>query len=123
MKLIMRVQLVLNENRKQVLPNVKVSLYDRDWKSADDFLGQGVTDAKGEVFIEFDEKKYKDDEDGPDWRVESLPDLYVNLLDAQGSVVYSTRDVVERDKFPKLLIVPVPLTIAQQLGFTETLPR
>ena len=119
MKLMLRVQLVLNENRKQVLPNVKVLLYDRDWKSADDLLGSGVSDAKGEIFIEFDEKKYKDDEDGPDWRIESLPDLYVNLLDAQGNVVYSTRDAVERDKFPKLLVVPVPRAIAAQLGWQE----
>lgn len=123
MKLLQRVKLVLDGDRKRGLPNITVALYDRDWKSADDFLGQGVTDAQGEIFIEFDEKKYKDDEDGPDWRVESLPDLYVNLLDAQGNVVYSTRDVVERDKFPKLLIVPVPLTIAEQLGFTPTPPR
>lgn len=116
MKLMMRVQLVLADEPKRVLPNVTVALYDRDWKSADDFLGKRVTDAKGEIFFEFDEKVYKDDEDGPDWRIESLPDLYVNLLDAQDKVVYSTRDVVERDKFPKLMIVPVPRAIAQKLG-------
>lgn len=114
MKLMMRVQLVVDENRKQVLPNVKVSLYDRDWKSADDYLGTGITDVKGEIFFEFDEKKYKDDEDGPDWRIESLPDLYVNVFDAQDNVVYSTRDVVERDKFPKLLVVPIPRAIAEK---------
>ncbi len=114
MKLVMRVQLVLDENRKQVLPNVKVSLYDRDWKSDDDFLGTGVTDGKGEIFFEFDEKKYKDDEDGPDWRIESLPDLYVHVYDAQGNVVYSTRDVVERDKFPKLLVVPIPRVVVEK---------
>jgi hypothetical protein len=119
----LRVRLVLEEDTKRVLPNITVALYDRDWKSQDDFLGKAVTDDKGEIFFEFEEKKYKDDEDGPDWRIESLPDLYVNLHDAQDKVVYSTRDVVERDKFPKLLIVPVPRAVAQQLGFTETPPR
>ena len=114
MKLMMRVQLVLDENRKHVLPNVQVSLYDRDWKSADDLLGTAVTDAKGEIYFEFDEKKYKDDEDAPDWRIESLPDLYVNVFDAQGNLVYSTRDVVARDKFPKLLVVPIPRAIVEQ---------
>lgn len=114
MKLMMRVQLVLDENRKQVLPNVKVSLYDRDWKSEDDLLGTDVTDAKGEIYFQFDEKKYKDDEDGPDWRIESLPDLYVNVYDAQDKVVYSTRDVVKRDKFPQLLVVPIPRAIVEQ---------
>lgn len=116
MKLMQRIKLVLAGDTQRVLPKVTVALYDRDWKSADDFLGKGVTDSKGEVFIEFDEKKYKDDEDGPDWRVESLPDLYVNLLDAQGSVIYSTREVVERDKFPQLLIVPVPRAIADKFS-------
>lgn len=119
MKLIQRVKLVLADEPNRVLPNVTVALYDRDWSSADDFLGKGATDAKGEVFIEFDEKVYKDDEDGPDWRSESLPDLYVNLHDAGGSVVYSTREVVERDKFPKLLVVPVPRAIAKQFGWVE----
>ncbi len=114
MKLALRVQLVLDENRKQGLPNVKVALYDRDWQSADDWLGTEITDAKGEIFFEFDEKKYKDAEDGPDWRVESLPDLYVNVYDAQDRVVYSTREVVERDKFPKLLIVPIPRAVAER---------
>ena len=116
MKLVMRVKLVLAEDAKQALPNLTVSLYDRDWKSEDDFLGTGVTDAKGEIFFEFDEKAYKDDEDGPDWRIESLPDLYVNLLDAQGKVAYSTRDVVERDKFPKIMIVPVPRALVEKLA-------
>lgn len=121
MKLALRVQLVLDENRKQVLPNVKVSLYDRDWKSADDLLGTGITDANGEIFFEFDEKKYKDDEDGPDWRIESLPDLYVNVYDAQNNVVYSTRDVVERDKFPKLLVVPIPRAIVEKHNLSSNI--
>lgn len=108
MKLVMRVQLVVAEEQKRVLPNIKVELYDRDWESEDDLLGTGVTDDKGEIFFEFKENKYRDNEDGPAWRIESLPDLYVNLLDTQGQVVYSTRDVVERDKFPKLMVVPVP---------------
>lgn len=116
MKLMMRVQLVLESDLRHGLPDVQVSLYDRDWKSEDDLLGTAVTDAKGEIYFEFDEKKYQDGEDGPDWRIESLPDLYVNVHDAQNKVVYSTRDVVERDKFPKLLIVPIPRSIVEKNG-------
>jgi hypothetical protein len=116
MKVMMRVQLVAADDHRHVLPNVKVALYDRDWKSEDDLLGTEVTDAKGEIFFQFDENVYKDSEDGPDWRIESLPDLYVNLYDAEGNVVYSTRDVVERDKFPKLLVVPVPRSIIEKSG-------
>ena len=114
MKLMMRVQLVLAEDSRKKLPGLKVALYDRDWKSEDDLLGAEVTDDKGEIYFQFDEKKYKDSEDKPDWRAESLPDLYVNILDAQDKVVYSTRDVVERDRFPKILVVPVPGHILQQ---------
>ena len=73
MKLMMRVQVVSAEDPRKHLPGLKVSLYDRDWKSEDDLLGTEVSDAKGEIFFEFDEKKYKDGEDGPDWRAESLP--------------------------------------------------
>lgn len=118
MKLVLRMRLVAAGAPNKGLPNVTVALYDRDWKSEDDFLGKGVTDVKGEIFFEFDEKTYKDAEDGPDWRIESLPDLYINVFDAQGSVVYSTREVVERDKFPKLLVVPVPRAILQQHKLT-----
>ena len=114
MKLIMRVQLVLAEDSRKKLPGLKVALYDRDWKSDDDHLGTEVSDAQGEIYFQFDEKKYKDSEDGPDWRAESLPDLYVNILNARGAVVYSTRDVVERDRFPKILVVPVPESILKQ---------
>ena len=114
MKLVMRVQLVVAEERRRVLPNVKVALYVRDWKSEDDLLGTGVTDDKGEIFFEFEEKAYQDEEDSPSWRVESLPDLYVNLYNPQDQVVYSTREVTERDKFPKLLVVPVPRAIVEE---------
>lgn len=115
MKLAMRARIVNADTPKQGLANITVELYDRDWQSADDFLGKGVTDAKGEIIFEFDEKAYQDDEDGPAWRVEALPDLYVKVYDARGAMVYSTRDVVERDKFPQLLIVPVPRALAEQL--------
>ena len=114
MKLMMRVQVVSEQDHRKGLPGLKVSLYDRDWQSEDDLLGTDVSDVKGEIYFEFDEKKYKDSEDGPDWRAESLPDLYVNILDAQDKVVYSTRDVVERDRFPKILVVPVPDHILKQ---------
>ncbi len=114
MKLMLRVQLVVSEEPKRGVPNARVSLYDRDWQSQDDLLGTAVTDGKGEIVFEFDEKKYKDAEDSPDWRIESLPDLYVNVYDAQGNVVYSTREVVERDKFPKLLVVPIPRVVIEK---------
>jgi hypothetical protein len=115
----MRVKLVVAEDSKKGVPGVKVSLYDRDWKSEDDPLGTDVTDAKGEIFFDFQEKDYQDVEDGPDWRIESLPDLYVNVHDGQDKVIYSTRDVVERDKFPQLLIVPIPRAILEQHGLVN----
>lgn len=114
MELVVRVQLVVANESNKVLPNLKVSLYDRDWQSDDDLLGTGVTDANGEIYFQFDEKLYQDEEDGPAWRIDSLPDLYVNVHDSQDHVVYSTRDVVARDKFPKLLVVPVPRAIVEQ---------
>jgi len=115
MKLTIRVKLVLAEEERVGLPGVKVALYDRDWQSEDDLLGTETTDDKGEIYFNFDERKYQDAEDGPNWRADSLPDLYVNLLDAQDKVVYSTRDQTQRDKMPALLTIPVPRAVWAEL--------
>jgi hypothetical protein len=116
MKLVMRVRFVAENDPKRVLPGIRAALYDRDWQSPDDYLDAGVADAKGEIFFTFEEKKYQDAEDQPAWKLDSLPDLYVQIHDAQGNVLHTTRDQTVRDKLPALLTVAVPQTVIDALA-------
>jgi hypothetical protein len=111
-----RVRLVSAESPDTRLAGVKVSLYDRDLTDEDDFLGTGVSDAKGEVFFRYDSERYTDAEDQPLWRTESLPDLYVVVYGADGNAALTTKAVVEKDKLPRVIIVPVPRETAVRCG-------
>ena len=114
MLLTTRVRLVLEEAPEMVLPGVKVSLYDRDIQDEDDLLGTEVTDAKGEALFAFDSDLYTDAEDQPEWRLESLPDFYVVIYDAQGRVVLSTRAETLRDNLPRLFTVPISRELVEK---------
>jgi hypothetical protein len=63
-----------------------VRVFDRDRKS-DDFLGETETDANGEFSVTFHERDFKE-------AGEQLPELYVNVIDAKGTVLHTTRDNV-----------------------------
>lgn len=107
MLLTTRVRLVLAEAPETGLPGVKVSLFDRDIQDEDDLLGTEVTDTEGEALFAFDSDLYTDAEDQPEWRIESLPDFYVVVYDAQDRVVLSTRSEALQNNLPRRFTVPV----------------
>jgi hypothetical protein len=107
MLLATRVKLVTAESPVAGIPGVKVGLFDRDTRSEDDMLGTEITDERGIARFYFDSKVYTDGEDQPAWQKESLPDLYVVVYDAQGSIVISTRSEVVEDKIPDEIVVPL----------------
>jgi hypothetical protein len=111
-----RVKLVVAETPEIALPGVKVALYDRDHASMDDFLGEGVTDDKGELRFVFESEDYTDEEDLPLWKVDSLPDLYVMVYSSAGEVLLTTRQEVEANNLPQQLVVGVPHDLARSHG-------
>ena len=111
-----RIKLVVAETPEIVLPGVKVALYDRDHASMDDFLGDSVTDEKGEVRFVFESEAYTDEEDLPLWKTDSLPDLYVMVYSPAGEVVLTTRQEAEMDNLPQQIVVGVPEELARRHG-------
>ena len=107
MLLTTRMKLVLEDAPETPVSGVKVALYDRDEGDPDDFLDSGVTDDGGEIPFRFDSSRYTDKEDSPSWRLESLPDLYIKIFNAQGEEVYSTRTNTMQDKLPKRFTVTI----------------
>jgi hypothetical protein len=76
---------VLDANGKPA-EGLTVRVFDRDHKS-DDFLGESNTDANGEFSVIFHERDFKE-------AGEQLPELYITVTDAKGSVLHTTRDDV-----------------------------
>lgn len=116
MLLTTRMKLALAEAPETPLAGVRIALYDRDEADPDDHLDSGVTDAQGEILFKFESGRYTDAEDGPSWRLESLPDLYVVIYDAQGRVVCTTRAQVMQDKLPKRFTIAVSRALAEEYG-------
>lgn len=116
MLLTTRVRLVLAESPTVGIPGVKVSLFDRDIHDPDDFLATEVTDDQGEIFFSFDSEDYTDAEDKELWRLESLPDLYIKIYDAQDQVVLSSRSETQEDKLPSLITIPISQELLEKHG-------
>ncbi len=118
MILAVRVKLVVAEDPAQAVPGVQVSLYDRDAITEDDLLDSGVSDAQGQVHFRFDSDQFKDVDDEPEWRIDSLPDLYVVVTDARGQLILSTRDRAIDNKLPNEIRVPIGRELLQAHGVT-----
>jgi hypothetical protein len=116
MLLTTRVKFVLAESPTTGIPGVKVELYDRDSNDEDDLLATEVSDDQGEILFSFDSEEYADAEDQELWRLESLPDQYVKVYDAQGQIVLSTRSETLEDQLPKLITVPISQELVDQHG-------
>jgi hypothetical protein len=69
-----------------VAQGLTVRIFDRDRKY-DDLLGETETDVNGEFSVTYHERDFQD-------VGEKLPELYVMVSDAKGTVLYSTRDDV-----------------------------
>lgn len=115
-----RVKLVLAETPEVVLPGVKVALYDRDQESMDDYLGSGVTDERGEYRFVFDIDKYTDEEDLPLWKIDSLPDLYIMIYNADGEVIHSSREEAEENNLPQLITIGIPQDLVERHRLLKT---
>jgi len=107
MLLTTRVKLFAAENPHTPLPNIKVSLFDRDLNDEDDLLATEITDNKGEIFFGFESDRYTDTEDQPSWKIDSLPDLYVVVYDSHNQVVLSTLEDTKQDRILRLIEVPI----------------
>lgn len=114
MEIMTRVKLVLTDSPKTGVPGATISLYDKDVTNPDDLLGTGVTDDNGEVLFTYDSAAFVDDEDGPEWSIASLADLYVIVRDAAGAEVLNTREQAVDDKLPARLVVSIERSLAEK---------
>src|SRR3972149_9551085 len=76
---------VLDEQGRPV-PGLRVRVFDRDRKY-DDLLGDTTTDEYGDFAAKYHERDFAE-------MGEALPELYVMIEDAAGTLLYSTRDQV-----------------------------
>jgi hypothetical protein len=70
--------------QNQPAGGVTVRVYDRDRKY-DDLLGETETDANGDFSVVYHERDFKETN-------ENLAELYLMVLDAKGSLLYSSKD-------------------------------
>lgn len=117
MLLFTHVRLVLEEDPEIGIPGVELLLYDRDEGDEDDRLASGVTDERGEVLFKFESKSYMDKEDQDQWRIDSLPDLYVVVKAKNGETILSTRSQASLNQIPDLITIPVSRSLAEAAGF------
>ncbi|MFN8470907.1 MAG: hypothetical protein U0822_01695 [Anaerolineae bacterium] len=120
MEIMTRVKLVLADAPKTGIPGVKMSLFDKDVTNPDDYLGAGVTDENGEVLFAYDSSAFVDSEDGPEWSIASLADLFVVVYDASGAEVLNTRDQTVDDKLPARLVISIDRTLAEKHGLLQS---
>jgi hypothetical protein len=114
-----RIKVILAENPAKSLAGVRIALYDRDEGDPDDYLAEGITGNDGIVSLKYDSRAFMDAEDKDAWRIDSLPDLYVLVLDVDGRVLLSTRDQVQMNTLPRMLEVSVAKELAEQQGWLE----
>jgi hypothetical protein len=106
-----RVKVFVEEAPAEWISGAMVCLYDRDLVSRDDHLGTEVTNTYGEANFRFSEDQFLDLDD----RIGGvLPDLYVEIYDAEGARVLTTRAEVVRNTVPELIRVPVARELARR---------
>ncbi len=70
----------------QGIPNLKVTAYDVDWISSDDYLGQATTNTNGDFDIYFN----KSDFDAGWFDLEGGPDVVVRAYSTSGNLIYKS---------------------------------
>lgn len=107
------VKLVLEEAPSQVVPGVKLCLYDHDRLTRDDLLGSEVTNAEGEACFRFDSEQFVDLDD----RLGGVfPELYVAVCDEASDTVFNTRSDCTNNNAPRHMTVCVPRAVAEAHG-------
>ena len=111
-----RVRVVFAEEPERGLAGVRAVLFDRDESSADDPLGEAVTDRDGWAQFLFHADQFTDAEDPGAFLLSGLPDLYVVLYDQAGRAVFSSRQAFRKDAVPREFGVAAPRALLEQLG-------
>ena len=88
MNYITTVKVVVDDQQRQPISGLQVSLFDRDHFSSDDLLGSGTTDGAGEATIRYDTAAFTDLEEKLSG---DLPDLCVTVYGRDGNEVLSNR--------------------------------
>ncbi len=99
---------VLIKESRQPIAGAYVELYDRDENSEDDKLGEGKTNAQGEVLFKYTTADFRDGILGGDETrlgEDSVPDLYAIVYNASGTQVVSKRDEATENKAPLNILV------------------
>lgn len=114
MDYITTVRVLLRESRKAVT-GIKVALYDRDEKSEDDLLGTGTTNKIGEVDFHYKTRDFADGALGltDDGVLDTVPDLYVIVYNADDEIILSTRDNATQNKASGHILVLLDEAVAQ----------
>lgn len=99
------VKVLADEPDARPLAGLHVRLYDHDRFSADDLLGEQVTDANGEARFSYTSDDFADLDDKLGG---SMPDLYAVVSDASGNQLASTKSDVVENSPEKYLTVRVP---------------
>ena len=108
---------VVLEGSRQPLPNVGVSLFDRDRFSQDDLLGSEKTDASGEARFRYTSDKYQDLDDAAESLRGTFPDLYVIVHTPDGGTAVTTRAECIDNLPRREIAVAVPTDVATQHGW------
>ncbi|HYJ80511.1 MAG TPA: hypothetical protein VEW03_12940 [Longimicrobiaceae bacterium] len=106
---------VVSEGSNEPIPNVRVSLFDKDLVSPDDLLGTAETGADGEAHFRFTTDDFAKDEDALDIR--EFPELYAVVYGPDGSTLASTRDLALDNRPRRHITVTVPAQAARELGW------
>jgi hypothetical protein len=104
-----KIKLFVEDTPSEWISGVIVCLYDRDLISRDDHLGTEITNPYGEATFRFTADQFID----IDERIGGqLPDLFVEVYDADGKRVLTTRASAERNTVPDLIRVPISRELA-----------
>ena len=98
------------------LPNLRVSLFDRDRFSKDDRLGTGTTDAAGEVHFEYGTSDFADLEDRMSG---SLPDLYCVVHAEDGSEIFTDKTQALDNTPRRRIDVELPADVVERHGLSS----
>lgn len=104
-----RVKLIVEDEPGEWIVGAIVCLYDRDRLTRDDHLGTNVTNTYGEASFRFSAGDFLDLDD----RIGgTLPELYVEVFDADGNRVLSTRAEAVPNAVPELIRIAIPRDVA-----------
>lgn len=78
---------VIDKTTGNGIENITVKAYDKDL-IFDDFLGEAITNAKGEFILQFAKKEFFE------WIIDKTPDIYLRLYNKEQKLIYSSKNNV-----------------------------